>query len=114
MRRTLEHNRDKDFVRRILQPDAFPNISDDPRLQPGESASHQMSWQTMESGPLKGQHIAYPNIFYDRPTGKLVWPKPNEAIKRAVETGEYIAFPTAEHADMFSRKYKRGSTLGKR
>lgn len=64
----------------------------------------------MESGPLKGKHIAFPNITYDRPTKKLNWPATG-ALKSAVEKGEYIEFKTEAEAAHFSKKYKRGTSM---
>lgn len=104
-RRTLEHNKHLDFVRRVLQPESYPVISQDPRLPEGYHASHQMGWTRLEDGTP----IVYPNIFYDRQTKSLVWPNPREAAQRAIQTGEYIKFKSDEEADRFSRYYKKGS-----
>jgi hypothetical protein len=108
--RTLQHNKSKDFVRRALNPNS-PRITNDKRLPKGYVASHQMGWTTMESGPLKGKHIAYPNITTTGRSKKLEWPDPKTAVKTAVEKGEYIEFKTAGEADQFSRKYKRGTSI---
>ncbi|MCI0563524.1 MAG: hypothetical protein MN733_34040 [Nitrososphaera sp.] len=109
--RTLQHNKSKDFVRRALNPKSHPVITKDARLPKGYSASHQMGSTTMESGPLKGKHIAYPNITTTGRDKKLDWPNPRQAVKTAVEKGEYIEFKTAEEADQFARKYKRGTSI---
>lgn len=111
MWRVLQDNKHLDFVRRALNPDQYPTITDDPRLKEGYGASHQMGWTTMESGPLKGKHIAYPNILYDRRSGSLSWPDPKQALRAAVEAGEYIEFDTPEKAAQFASKYKRGTSI---
>lgn len=112
--RILNRNRDKNFVRRILNPEKYPKVTSDPRLPKGSFATHQMSWTTI--GPKdKPNNIVYPNIQYDAQSKQLNWPNPREAAKRAVETGEYISFGSdAAKAAQFSEKYKRGSPKGLR
>ena len=110
-RRTLERNKDKNFVRRILDPSSYPAITNDRRLKPGDRATHQMSWTTVESGPLKGSNIVYPNIVHDQRSNQLQWLGPREAAQYAEQTGQFIKFNTPEQADMFSKYYKRGAGL---
>jgi len=107
--RTLERNRDKDFVRRILNPKDYPQITKNWRLDPGQVATHQMSWTTIEDGPMQGKHIVYPNIIHNAGSNDLQWLDPKGAVTRALRTGEYIPFDTPEQADQFSIKYKRGA-----
>jgi hypothetical protein len=76
MRRVLLKNRHLDFVRRALNPSQYPVIEKDRRLPPGSRASHQMSWTSIENGPMKGKHIVYPNIVFDRRKKKLRWLEP--------------------------------------
>jgi len=109
--RTLQHNKSKDFVRRALNPKEHPVIKKDSRLPKGYGASHQMGSTTMESGSLKGKNIAYPNITTTGRDKKLEWPDPKQAVKTAVEKGEYVEFKTAGEADHFARKYKRGTSI---
>jgi len=104
MRRTLEHNRNLDFVRRILNPKLYPRITEDPRLSPGDFATHQMSAEVLPDG----RWIAYPNIVHDREAKKLNWLDPREAQEYALQSGEYIEFPEKERALQFAKKYKRG------
>lgn len=110
-RRTLERNRDKNFVRRILDPSAYPKITNDSRLRPGDRATHQMSWTTVESGPMKGANIVYPNIVHDQRSNQLQWLGKKEAEQYAERTGEFIKFDTPALAAVFSKKYKRGAGL---
>ena len=113
MRNILMRHRYLNFVRRALDPQRYPRITNDPRLPPGYVATHQMSWQTIESGPEQGKNIVYPNIVFDSQTGQLKWLEGKEAIDYALRTGEYISMPTPESADWLSKHYKRGAGIGR-
>ena len=102
--RVILDNRSLNFVDRIINPGNYPVIENDPRLQPGEWATHQMGW---DNHPDTGKPFVFPNIYWDEKKKQLVWPEPTDAARHALETGEYIEFDTDEEADFFSREYKR-------
>jgi len=90
----LEQNDDKQFVRRILHPDAYPQL----RLPDGTRQSHLMEW-----GEADGKYFVYPRIGYERGALKD-WGK--DAFNRAIARRDYIAFDTPEEAEWFSKNYK--------
>ena len=59
----------------------------------------------MASGEADGRYFAFPTIMEDD-EGNLKRYKTG-AFRRAMETGNYIEFPSAREADWFSRNYKR-------
>ena len=93
----LEANKDKDFVKRILDPDNSPSID----LGKGFTGTHLMA-----TGEADGKHYAYPTI-QRMPDGSLKKMEPNEAFQEAMANGEAIAFDTAEDALWFSKSYKQ-------
>ena len=95
MRQILEANKDKSFVKRILNPDKYPRLD----LGNGNYATHKMSW--MQVGD---KYHVFPTVLYD---GKqLKQYEPRDAYNQARETRNYIEFDTPEEADIFSRRYK--------
>ena len=110
-RKILEANKDKNFVKRILDPTSWPDIKQGTaqdrfrKLKKGEYASQQMSW---DGGP-GGKSIVYPNIVHT-PTGGMQWLKPDEAKKYAIKNKEFISFDKPQDADWFSQRYKAGAT----
>ena len=92
----LDKNKDKDFVRRILDPKGSPSID----LGKGFTGTHLMA-----TAEADGKHYAYPTIQRDF-EGNLVRLEPNEAFTQAKERGELIEFSSAEEALWFSKNYK--------
>ena len=108
----IDQNKDKEFVQRILTPDAYPNISDDDRLSEGSTATHQMSWGQNAPDGEATEFYVYPNIINDK--GKLHWFKEGEsygehenAAQYAQKTGERITFDSKDEAQWFSENYKK-------
>jgi hypothetical protein len=94
----LEKNRDKQFVRRILEPEAYPKLD----VGDGKVATHQMAW-----GEADGKFYVYPTVVYDEKDKKLRKLEDDKAFRHAMSTGEFITFDRADDAAWFSEKYKR-------
>lgn len=94
----LHRNKDKNFVRRILDPQAYPTLDN----KDGSHSSHSMAW----SDSPDGKYIVYPTVVYDEQTKKLRRLGDKQAYEHAVSTGEMIEFDTPDEADWFSKKYK--------
>ena len=95
-------NQNLEFVQRILNPEDYPNISDDERLPKGKTATHQMSWgQNAEKIEDATEFYVYPNIVNTK--NGLHWFEDGaEAAKYSEESGERIVFDNAEDAEWFS------------
>lgn len=94
--RILEQNKDKPFVKRILNPSEYPSMG----LGKGQSGTHLMSW-----GQVGDKYVVFPTILHEG--GKLKKYSPDEAFKQTMKTGNYIEFNTPEEAEQFSKEYKR-------
>jgi len=92
----LQQHKEKPFVKRILEPEAYPSLD----YGDGYRATHQMSW-----GKVDGKFLVYPNIMLED-SGGLLERKGGEAFREAIKRGNYIEFGTAEEADWFSKNYK--------
>jgi hypothetical protein len=91
----LINNRDKSFVKRIVERDKYPVIEN----KDGTVSTHKMS--TME---MDGVTYAYPTILFD---GKeLKEYDPDTAFDYAVKTGNVIPFDDPKEADWFTKNYK--------
>lgn len=97
----LNQNADKNFVQRILKPDAEMNPLLDEYAGPGTSGTHLMA-----SAEVNGKNIVYPHIV-QMPDGNLKQLSPNEAIDYAIKNGQYIQFNTPKEAEWFGKNYKR-------
>jgi len=92
----LISNKEKPFVQRILNRDAFPVLNNDD----GSVSTHSMAW-----GDADGRFFAYPTVVQsghenlERLEGSDAW-------DNAIGTGNVIEFPTAEEAEWFSKNYK--------
>lgn len=92
---TLNANRNRPFVKRILDPDKFPSLD----LGKGKRATHLMSW-----GQVGDKYVVFPTVLYD---GKqLTRMGPDEAWRNVSKTDNFIEFSTAEEAERFSKEYK--------
>lgn len=91
----LNANSNKSFVKRILNPSAYPSLD----LGEGRVATHRMEW-----AEANGKYYAYPTVLLD-PTGKLKdWG--DKAFDEVMRSGNYIEFDTPQDASWFSRNYK--------
>jgi len=93
----LDENRGLNFVDRIRYPESYPVL----KSEEGTHASHKMSW-----GEYDGTPIVFPSVVYDPKTGML-HDLGKDAMKHAIDSGEYIPFTDTEEADWFSKNYKK-------
>jgi hypothetical protein len=89
----LQDNKQKNFVKRILKPDKYPNIQNDD----GSVSSHRMEYAEVD-----GMYIVYPTIIQEKRKGELRELQSDSAIDYALETGEFIEFDSEEDAAWFS------------
>jgi hypothetical protein len=108
---TLEKNKDKDFVRRILRPDDSPILKG--AGPNGEDESHRMAVMDMEVGG-KTKYAVYPTIQRNvEISGSKVnsdlknYGMGKEGMDEAIKRKEYILFDSRDEADWFSKEYKR-------
>jgi hypothetical protein len=91
----LQKNKDKTFVKRILDPDKYPTLD----FGDGNWGTHKMSY--MQFGD---KYRVFPTILFN---GKeLQQFQPKEAWKHVNKTGNYIEFDDESDADFFSKNYK--------
>jgi hypothetical protein len=99
IQKVLEANKDKDFVKRILDPDNSPSID----LGKGYTGTHLMAADWDDENQ---RWMVYPTIV--RIEGQLEKLEVNEAMHHAKATGEYIDFADRkEEAISFSKNYKK-------
>ena len=92
----LMANKDKPFVRRILDRYAYPVLNN----QDGSISTHSMA-----SGEGDGRNFAYPTVVSDNQNG-LKRLSNAMAFRNAMDTQNAIEFPSAADADWFARNYK--------
>jgi hypothetical protein len=95
LKSVLNENQGKNFVRRILNPEAYPVMN----LGKGVVATHQMEYS--EAGPNK--FIVYPRIAYENKELKNYG---DGAFDRALKSKDYITFDNEKDAADFSKNYK--------
>jgi len=93
----LDVYRDKNFVKRILEPDKYPKIE----TGDGREATHKMAW-----AQVGDDYVVFPTVVYD-PQAKQLRDLGTDALDHALKTGEFIPFKSAEDADRFSKRYKQ-------
>ncbi len=92
----LRQNKDKPFVKRILNPEDYPELD----LGEGRIATHKMAWSRVDDG-----YIAYPTIEMEN--GELKELGNSIAPQRAMKTDNFIKFDNAEEAETFTKEYKK-------
>lgn len=100
MRKILEANKDKDFVKRVIDWDEGieqPSID----MGKGMRGTHMMA-----TAEADGVHYAYATIQRDA-EGNLQRLDPRVAFDIAMAQGEVIAFDSESEADEFARNYKK-------
>jgi len=97
IQKILEANKEKGFVKRILNPEKYPTLP----LGDGRSGTHLMSW-----GKIDDKYVVFPTILYDEGVGLRRF-SPSEALSHVMQTDNFIEFNTPEEADWFSKNYKR-------
>ena len=96
---TLEKNKSKNFVRRVLDPYIYPNLPNDN----GSTSTHSMA-----SGESDGKFYAYPTVVQQNGRD-LTRLEDDKAFDYAMSTGEFIQFDTDEEAKDFAKGgYKVG------
>ena len=91
----LMANKDKPFVRRILNPENYKTID----LGGGSYGTHLMSYAEAD-----GKYYVYPTIV-DTPKG-LTRMQPGEAFDYNFKLGNVIPFDNEKEASWFSKNYK--------
>jgi len=92
----------KNFVRRYLNPDAFPVI----RNPDGSVSTHRMA-----SAETDGRYVAYPTIVQDS-SGRLQELGEDEAFRYAMANNEFLQFPTERAAQAYADGgYKQGTSM---
>ena len=94
----LSANKSLNFVQRILTPDSYPRIDN----EDGSYSTHLMG-----NAEVDGKYIVYPHIVQDPRTRKLQQLGPDEAIRHAIRTNEFMEFSSPEEADWFAQNYKK-------
>lgn len=91
----LQQHAEVPFIKRILRPEAYGSLEE----PDGRRATHKMAWSEVD-----GRFLVYPTIVESG--GGLRQLEDDEALDNAIATGNLVAFPTAQEADRFSRRYK--------
>ena len=94
----LDANKHMNFVQRILEPQKFPRYN---------NADGSYSTHLMSDAEVDGKHIVYPSLIHYPHEKQLRLLGPDQALHHAMNTGEYVEFPTAEKASWFSQNYKK-------
>ena len=89
----LMANKDKPFVKRILNPERHLDLGE------GDYGTHLMTYAEAD-----GKYYVYPTIV-DTPMG-LIRMNPDEAFDYNLGSGNYIKFDNEDQADWFSKNYK--------
>ena len=95
----LEANKDKEFVKRILNPDSSPKLD----LGDGNYATHKMAWGDIDT-PEGKRFIAYPTILMGQ-NGQLIDYK-DKVMEHVLKTNNFIEFNDPKKAEWFSTQYK--------
>jgi len=99
--RVLAKNTEKNFVRRILDPEDYPKM----QLNNGYEATHLMAWG--EIGPPNARkYIVFPTVVQKVEGGPLEKLEGHDVWDHAMRNKEYIEFDTPEEAEDFSKNYK--------
>ena len=92
----LNKNKDKEFVKRILNAGSFPTLPN----RDGSESTHGMMFSEVED-----RYIVYPSVVYDEETMSRLGP--DTALGRALRTDDYVEFSTIQDAYEFSKEYKK-------
>ena len=92
----LGDNIDKNFVKRVVNKDAYPVLQNDD----GSHSTHSMAMSEAD-----GKYFVYPTVVQTE-KGDLKRLKGKEAVRHAFKTKEYIPFDNPDDALWFSKNYK--------
>jgi hypothetical protein len=100
----LDQHADKNFVQRIMTPEDYPKLYDNPGGETGQPSTHSMAW----GEDAQGNAYVYPTVV-QKPDGNLHrFSSQQEAEAYAIERNEFIPFGSdKEKADWFSKNYKQ-------
>ena len=91
----LNENNGKNFVKRILMPEAYPTL----KKGKGAIATHEMAW-----GEADGKFYVFPTIMQEQDKSLKEYGK--DAFDVAIKRKEFISFDNAKDAEDFSKGYK--------
>ena len=94
----LRANKNFDFVKRILDPKNAPRPISDGQIK----ETHRMAAEYLGKGGTNP--AVFPTIVNEG--GKLIRLSTEQAMERAIRTGEFIAFDSIQKALDFSKGYK--------
>lgn len=102
----LASNMDKNFVRRIAEPEGTPALP-----MPEDDRGGRMGWGShlMSSGANDQGGIVYPGIIQRDENSPLERLSQQDARNYARDTKQYIQFPTDQDALWFGQNYKKAS-----
>ena len=92
----LNDNKDKSFVKRILNRKAYPVLKN----PDGSVLTHSMAW-----GEFDGKYYVFPTVLQTK-DGSLQCYSNDEAWKHTQATGNFIVFDSPDEAAWFSEHYK--------
>lgn len=95
--RILSENKEKQFVKRILEPKKYPTLKN----IDGTVSTHSMAWSEVD-----GKYMVFPTVMEGK-GGKLERLEVSKALESVKKSGDYIMFDSPEMADWFSREYKQ-------
>jgi|TARA_R100001244_G_scaffold6152_1_gene7128 hypothetical protein len=99
---TLQANKDKNFVERILKPDKYKPY---PIGEDNLPYTHRMATFGALDDSTPG--LLVPMVVWSEEGGYHKFDNDRDAYDHAMETGEYIEFENHTEADMFQRSWKQ-------
>lgn len=93
---TLEANKDKSFVQRILNPSQYPTLD----MGNGSYATHRMAYTEAD-----GRYFVHPTVLLEK-DGSLKEYGSRKAWDQVRQTGNFIEMPSEDDADWFTSRYK--------
>jgi len=98
----LRQNASKNFVQRVLRAKEYPVMKN----KDGSVSTHLMAAEIDEK---TGKNIVFPTMIQDKKSEALKQMELRAAQQYAIDSGEYIDFPTLDEAVKFSQSYKEGT-----
>ena len=95
----LANNSNKNFVQRIINMPNYPVLEGE---EEGVVHTHLMA-----DAEADGRYFAYPTVFMELDGRLNKIDNPDKAFRHAIDTGEYIEFPTQTSASWFAENYKK-------
>lgn len=95
----MRANSDKNFVNRALNAGVHPMLYDNPNGQP--------STHSMAMGQVDDKSLVYPTVVQRPGEQSLTRMNAEEALRYALQTGEYMSFDNPNTALSVSKDYKQ-------